>query len=228
MLLRCPILLSYPRCGNSWLRFCIEVISGQPTWPESKYIVGLRDYVDIKNEEYILRKDHSLYDKDNYENIAIANNSELYRKLQLILLLRNYKECILRQMSPSIYEQGLFYDRYNFMENINEFDNWPENLRLLIYYEELIQDPHNTLIKCADFLKLSHEKVDKFMENYDKYKELSLDSYENNQGDMSHTRGETLIHHSNSLTAEQAHEWDEKIKEKYPNLFAKYLTRYAV
>lgn len=233
----CPVLLSYPRSGNSWLRFCIEAISQQPSYPDSDYIQHLRQYIKITNQRYVLRKEHSLYDDSDgilYNDVdgylPIAKDKKIYRKEKLILLLRNYKECLVRQVadiSDLVPEERDYINsnhRFNYVENIIEYDAWPESIRLLIYYEDLIIHPQKTLKKCVDFLGLNDTSLNNFMQQYEFYWNKSIIAYDNYYG--SATKGKHMISHSCTWSKEKSILWDNKIKANHNDLFEKYLKRY--
>lgn len=226
MNLNCTILLSYSRCANSWLRFCIEAISGQPTYPDNDYIKELRNNITVKGD-YILRKEHSLDDTYNEECVCIIDNNDIYHKQKLIFLLRNYKECIIKQ-------EGTYNDaivgkqegQYNYMENLIEYDKWPDDKKLLVYYETLIVNPNYVLNECVKFLDLNVDKANEFIDNYTYYKDLSIKSYDNNTEMGSSTKGKGCKHHSKILTKEQHKEWDDNIRKHNPEMFDKYLSIY--
>lgn len=223
--LNCTILLSYPRCGNSWLRFCIEAISEQPSYPDSEYIKSLRNIVEVKGN-YILRKEHSLDDPLNLDKVSVID-SPMYKNLKLILLLRNYKECIIRQGND--YNDailGKHKGKYNYMGNIHQFDLWTKEKRLLIYYEDLLTHPEKELRKIVAFMGLDENKLNSFMEKYEYYRDSSIQAYHTLQ-DPSASKGKDLLYHSRQRPKERMKEWDERIKESHPDMFEKYLKRYA-
>jgi len=221
---KCCILLSYPRCANSWLRFCIENISHRPTYPDNDYIKEIRKHINVSGD-YILRKEHSLYEKDRIYG-KVATNKDVYNKSKLILLLRNYKECVIKQKQD--YNDvilGQNKSPYNYMENINEYHKWPRDKKLLIYYEDLIMNPKKELLKCVKFLNLKEKNLNFFMDKYDFYKKISVESYDLNTQKGSSTKGEHLRYHSINSGIDFK-EWDDKIIEKHSDLFNKYLIRY--
>jgi len=86
------LLLSYPRSGNTWLRYCIEFLTERPTFG---YIKKIRNGTHIDTpffKEYLTNEPIALkrheWDEDE------ARSKRAYRKI--ILLIRNYKEVMLR------------------------------------------------------------------------------------------------------------------------------------
>lgn len=222
--LNCSILLSYPRCGNSWFRFCVEAISGRPTYPDSDYVMDLRNNLNIKGT-YVLRKEHGLYDKDNIDKVPVVQDNNIFHKVKLIFLLRNYKECLIRQNKDyNTVIIGKSKGPYNYMENIKEFDKWPDDKKLLIYYENLLTNPKNELLKCVNFLDLNEEKLDDFMSKFDFYKQKSIEVYDLKYGSAS--KGKDLLYHSKMRKKEKMKVWDEEIEKHHPKMFEKYLKRY--
>lgn len=221
------ILLSYPRCGNTWFRQAIEYITNIETWPtvSGEEFREQNNLNNLRKDYYILRKEHSLYDDEVDTIDAIVEKENIYRKSKLILLLRNYRDVITRHRSD---QEGInkllteFHDAsnrniFNYMENLIEFDNWPENKRLLIYYEDLMETPKEAFNRAIDFLECE-SNLQKFYDNYDKVFSSSKKSY---------TKRHESYYNNRNIIPINATEWDSCLKEKYPELFEKYLKRYA-
>jgi len=220
------ILLSYPRSGNTFFRNAIEYITNRRTYPNSKSSLEFREKNNLKNMgKYILYKEHSLYDKANDFKKAIVNCENIYHKGKLIFLLRNYKEILIRQHSHSKNIELLFHDNpkkqiFNYMENLIEYDKWPEKNKLLIYYEDLITKPIEIFKETMMFLNIKDD-IEPFIKNYNSIFDSSIKAYGENA-----SSGKETIYHSKHLTDEQKKSFDKKIKNKYPKLFDKYLCRY--
>jgi len=217
------ILLSYPRCGNSWLRFCVEAISKKPTSPNNTYIQEMRNFIRIDSQESVLEKAHTLFEF-GIDGLTYKQNKTVYHNTKLILLLRNYKECIMRQNNN--YEDSILpkQKRFNYMENIIEFETWPKENGLVVYYEDLIVNPKTVLKQCIDFLKLNGDGIDEFIDKHDHYKQKSIEVYDKLMGSSS--KGKDLSFHSDKKSKEFLKQWDNKIKEKHLDMFNKYLIRY--
>ena len=74
-----PLLASYPRSGTNWIRYIVESISGLPTPGEHRLLSGTN---------YCIDRAHCAY--------PIISS---YKKV--VLVLRDYRECILRHHKES-------------------------------------------------------------------------------------------------------------------------------
>ncbi len=205
------VLLSYPRSGNSWMRYIF------------KHMIG--DVNLVSRHGFI----YSEYEK------------ELYFKL--ILIIRNYKECLPRHLiyrnKASLIKKGelfgldilinksttlppYFGSIESYMHNIKVYDNWNSD-KILISYEELITDPKKTLKRIHNFFKEKREDgFVKFMTNYQKHKETSVNEY----GDRSWTKGNAPICHSRNCSSQERVKIDDYIKSINNDLYQKYLSQY--
>ena len=88
-------LLSYPRSGSNWLSYCIEQLSG---------ILTFGNYMDTK--EKLNSKKCLIANTRGHDYIESNNTTYSFPSIKtfnkekdgLILLIRNYKECITRHM----------------------------------------------------------------------------------------------------------------------------------
>lgn len=214
------ILLSYPRSGNHWVRFIIEWFSGRPTKglspndpPIKTSILNQKILSHVKGE-FIVHKKHGV-PKGNIN--------------KLILILRNPKECIYRQT------KNLNVDQINaYMKLINFYENY-KGEKFLMYYEDLITDPKNTVTTLVNFMGIyDDDKINAFIENYDLFFEESIKIYDNtnkikivsgNKQRTSETKGKSVVHHSKKISEDKLKIFNEHINKNYLNL-KKYIIRY--
>lgn len=227
-------LCSYPRSGNSWLRYCIENIAKTPTLEmtvklSSHRARGAFDQLHIINMPYGMRFDFPI---DTQELPIIKTHwmpphkyySQLYHdaeKDKFIFLLRNYKECI-----PS--HRGLFKDCYFDMRYLNllaDFDAYPDENKILVYYEDLINEPEQELKRLLVFLNKSEEFLDEFLKEYEFHKSRSISDY-SKFAKKSSTNGNEILYHSKRLSQKQREYMDNFVQENQPDLLEKYLFRY--
>jgi len=83
------------------------------------------------------------------------------------------------------------------MENLMEFDKWPEENKLLIYYEDLIIKPKEIFEKASQFLNIENS-LDNFFENYDFIFDSSIKAY-----GKSFSLGKDIIYEGKSLKAKE-------------------------
>ena len=96
----------------------------------------------------------------------------------LILIVRNPKESLIRHNGSKITfnfltEQGSMTNPGMpkvYFENLMVYDSWNPNNRLLVYYEDLITKPKETLTQILLFLDESTEHLDYFMQKYTRTK----------------------------------------------------------
>ena len=83
-------LVSYNRSGNTWVRYILEYLTHQPTWGHQKYSIsermGEKSNITILHSEPIVIKRHQI----------IPN--EIKNTDRVILLLRDYQDCIWNSM----------------------------------------------------------------------------------------------------------------------------------
>jgi len=229
------ILLSYPRSGNTWLRYCIEFITKQPTGFKDLGIIEhaifdqpLGQIVDIGvnvNKKIILQKSHGVKG-------LIGHNGTL------LFLIRNYKECILRhtETTKKIHDidevkkmiSYTFTGLNSYMDLLKYYDKY-EHKKHIVYYEDIIGDNlENNLIKIIQFLGFynnnAKSNLDELIQNLPKHKKQAIKIY--NMNAKSRTKGKKEIFHSYKISYENRCLWDKSVEQNSPDLFNKYLLRY--
>lgn len=216
------ILLSYPRSGNTWIRYCVECVSKKPTvYPEgheSDIPIGARVSLNVNlNDDPILFKSH---------NISSLKDDNL------ILVIRDYKEAIKRHyleqkelsLMPFFYSQakGLSNKEVDYVKNIIQFDNY-ENNKLLVYYEDLIKFPEVILNNIFKFLDINDaSNINDFFENFSFHKENGIKSYHA----KSFTKGDVNKLKYHQINDNNANKMTLYLKDKFPKIFDIYLKKY--
>lgn len=204
------LLASYPRSGNTWVRYIVECISGRPTvgdYHRKDTPIYKRLPIQITDRTPILQKSHQIPDKVNDA---------------LIIIVRDYKEAILRHLEQK--QQDLAANIDNYLELLARFDRYTGR-KLLIYYEDLIKTPKTEILKLSRFLELSKEKTDEFIRNIARHKKASVASYQELSDGGSRTRGVDLHYHV-KLADKRTLRLLAKLIKKKPHLYNKYLKRY--
>lgn len=203
-------VVGYPRSGNNWLCYCLSKISN----------CGISQLSYAHGNTFNFWKN-------------IANNEN-----NLVFIIRNYKECIVRHTNANFkiikmelsgstpIETGK--EDTDYISLMKLYDSYSENRKYLVYYDELIKNPERTLNNLLKFTQEDSDKLNEFMKNYDYHKNFSLKKY-SNLIQPPITKGEInkITFHRNKLSINQRHELDNYINRKFPNLFEKYLIRYA-
>jgi hypothetical protein len=221
-------LFSYPRSGNSWMRFCLEFLTQRPTVAfhalaqDIKFYsfpLGFRLNFEMDLQKQCIWKVH---DRQRMEKIfSVDPNKDI-----LIMLIRNYKECIPRHLGD--YKRAIieFDDVKNcYLDNIVVYDEWSDSNKILVYYEDFISNPRKTLSELLLFLGESGDKLTSFLSCYDEYKNRSLKFYQQYIG-ATKSRGEDLLYHSKLIPFEDRLKMESFVKENYPYIWGKYLYRY--
>jgi hypothetical protein len=218
------ILLSFPRSGNTWIRYCIEYITKRPTGnpytfakdPREKSInspLGNSFDLGVNLKKPIVIKDHGCGD--------FPLNEANY----LIFVVRDYKECLIRNtVSYQAALDSLLEPNSLFMNNIKIYDRWDSKKRLFLYYEDIITNLEASLLKIADFFQEGHENIQPFLDDIERHKKNALEIYDQAGGSV--TKGKDLHFHANKLTQFQRLQLDEACENNDPELYQKYLIKY--
>lgn len=219
------ILFSFPRSGLHWACYCVLNLT------EDYYVDFPEAYATLKDqsmlegrEKKILRAHTQRYFQESVAPIDRQHD-------RLILLMRDYKECISREARDNWDDAlQLLYGKISpgkaksIFDNLELYDSWPSDRRLLIYYEDLLSNPKQVLAELVEFLGEDDHLLRPFMKNYEKHQETMLTAYQGKHGTFS--QGKDLHYHSKKAPPQVIHDMDEYVKKKYPYLWNKYLMRY--
>lgn len=209
-----PLLASYSRSGTNWVRYSTEYISGCPTPGQKRLIDGDNYYIDRAHRAYPVMK--------------------LYKKV--VLIVRDYRECILRHHKdiwpdyPDVVsfltDEGIKQPASWYMKNIEAFDAF-QGEKLLIYYEDLLGKPVETITKLSNFLSLDQKKLQLFLKDLDVHIQKSVNAYTGG-GHSSETalKKDVKFHAKSKLKPAQVTDFDEFYFSRYPYIANKYLRRY--
>jgi hypothetical protein len=230
-------LLSFPRSGNTWVRYCLEFLTQRPTIPRRRTHLHLHDFqhghplawnttFKIDEDKVLIEKihrpDETTIDHRDNKKISLNRDTDM-----LLFILRNPKESITCAEYATFTEfldagwKGYCEHRVYF-ENLMFFDAWPADRRHLIYYEDLIAKPRETLAAILEFLQEPDTRLDQFMHDYQHHKETCLAIYP-----KPISRGNDPLFHSKKLSIAFRKKVDAWIAYAYPELWEKYLWRYT-
>lgn len=223
-------LLSFPRSGSTWTRYFIEVLTNRPTTtfeqpPHRTNLPLLQKFnPDHSYNGPTVYKAH--YDQFLYG--ALSENEVLDDYL-LILILRDYKECLIRHFGTFQKVEHFINneDSYScfYLNNIKFFNSWKKENRLLVYYEDLIVYPEREIEKIISFLGMkNHFLLKAFMKDYYLHKSKMVEYYHHNV-DPSQTKGRCVSYHKNKLSRPQLELLNDWIKEQ-PEEIKQHLNRY--
>jgi len=208
---------SFPRSGSCWVRYIFNTLLGFPqdNSPEN-----------YRNQPIPYIKYHDF--KDGDEDFFVPNGPKRNRSCNgLILLIRNYKECIIRH-SLQANAAHLYTSIPQYISAIIFFEEF-KGPKILIYYEELMANPQKEILRLGQFINECSEynvddEVEKFLTNLKYHQQQSLESHPCAYANQ--TSGKKEYHYIYHLTKHQSKVWDYIIKYVYPEQYKKYLKRY--
>lgn len=230
-------LLRAPRSGSHWFFYCCNLLFKKSVYADSQVCP-------YKDDEYIYQGGGGLITAHNPYDLHLDENS--HNEDLLILLVRNYRECLLRDYGHPefVKDEILFQASFNhlshnrdwvlklrmnhFFHNFRVYELWNPEKRLVVYYEDLLQDPRKTLLQIANFIGETDKERDiqYFVENINEHIENSLNIYE--KGYNSHTRGRSFLHHTYRVGLEKSLELDQLVIDYFPGYIDRYLARYLL
>jgi hypothetical protein len=210
-----PLLVSYARSGTNMVRYIVEAISGRST-PGQKRL--------HKTPDVILDRAHCAF-------------PVMDRHPRVILVLRDYRECLLRQHAGAWREKPevarflemdeVAHPPHWYIRNLEAFDRFGGE-KLLLYFEDLILDPEPAIRKLAAFLDLDPARTRDFLENLDGHFDASVEAYTSSgHASQTATKKDVQGHARKWLTPGQRREFDLYYQERHPDLYERYLKRYA-
>jgi len=214
------ILVCYPRSGSTWLRYIIEYFTNKATMGGYNVPLAVEQSILKINTPSILTRKHEWDNNWNPHNTRV------------LLLVRNYKECIIRNMQDimpvgiEMLNNSIVGNKYfNYILPIISFNDF-DGKKQLMYYEDLIQNLESEIKKMLSFFEfeISQTAIEEFIHNVSYHKSKSIEIY--NTDYYSETGGATISHHANKLTRDQQILWDNVAHESAPVVYQKYLTRY--
>lgn len=178
----CAYLLSVPRSGNTWFRYCLEHTLSAP----SLDIDGLRPLLLQLNAGFVYLHNTAHIIKRHWCSIGGPQDCVQGCK-RLILLLRDPVETFLRKSWPRDPESKKWHPLSRIMHVINVFLGWDTEQRLLVRYESLagIQNRSRSrsslrreLHKVHQFLGLDDDgRIAAFVRREHHHRRASIDMY---------------------------------------------------
>src|SRR5205085_150736 len=119
--------------------------------------------------------------------------------------IRNYKESLLRHLgADGVQAKATLSSPDNMYTGaLRTYHHWPQDRRLLLYYEDLLRSPEQTLQRLADFFHTGHELIPAFLKDLEMHRQNGIAIYEH----TSVTQGKDLHYHGNRIRPEQRKEF---------------------
>lgn len=209
-------ILSYPRSGRTWITYMLLTL----------YDLNFLDPETVRNQQTSLENGPPYRCSHLHSDLQTVDRNEN----KIIVFLRNYKECIRRNYNcdTNLAYKSIISNTGQmqlYIGNLEMYDNWSPENRLIIFYEDVIFNPRESFEKLADFLGLDISKIDDFMNDFEKHRQLCLNKYSHSQG-YSASQGIDVLHHTKQYTPLQIMKINERVRLNNPDLWEKYLFRY--
>lgn len=209
------ILLSYPRSGNHLVRFFIELISEKPTFgcKNNKNDIEIfknvfPEKIPFNIKEFDIKDCYIKYHCPPKENIKINN---------LILIIRNPKEVLLRHHNYEIKINNNWDSYETYFKNIDLYNNH-KGRKLLLYYEDILNHKIDFINSLYNFLDVKNlEKKNYILSNIDKLYDLSSKGENRSWGG--------IISNSTEYYYKKI---PESIKDKFDNYINKKFKKYQI
>jgi hypothetical protein len=232
-------LLRAPCSGSHWFFYCVNTLFQKAIHTEDR-IEPYRADSYCNNKGKIVTA-HNPYDLHLDCN---SHNQDL-----LILLIRNYRECLLRNYKDfeSVKNEIIYQASFNhlshekewvlslrmnhYFHNLRAYEMWNPGKRLIVYYEDLLENPRESLLRIAAFIGETGKdrEIQTFVDHIDSHMENSINIYEGpTKVYTSHTRGRSFLYHTQKIGLEKSLELDELVMRCFPDFVKKYLSRYPL
>ena len=229
------IMLSSPRSGSTWLMYILnyltdrDVIYRKTNFEETMF-ASKRLQGDIR--KCILRY-------HDPEHLLEDYRQNLMKNTHLICIVRNYKEVLARRFmlkpqkafsfSDYACKHRFIFDQY--MTILHMFDYWMGDQKYMIYYEALMRNPKEEILKLSEVLGINQKVVEEFLENLDFHTANCLKIYDDTTGEVtelggSKSKGKELFFHSKKFPNDELCTFDRYLENAFPRIFRKYLSRY--
>lgn len=211
-------LVTYPRSATNWMMYCMTTLtdrgwslnSGTPYRPAG------------------VQRDPTLQPFRHTHNFQGLQRQASPNKDLLILLLRNYKECMIRQCGSIDAVLKTLPKESVYFKNLQLFDEWAPERRLLVYYEDFMRYPEETLARAMEFVASPNKnRLKMFIKELPQHREKVFQYYRSKRRGGTNSQGKDLLYHSKNVDKEKLVYLDEYAQKMYPNLFDKYLWMYA-
>jgi len=206
-----PLLVSFQRSGTNWTRYVIEFLTKRRTPGHPKLVETGRFVIDRAHEGYAVMHKHK----------------------RVILVLRDYKECIIRDRGRE-FDSARSVEAFlrnsdgveQYCKNIEAFDRHRGD-KLLIYYDNLLTNPELEIKKIAAFFDAPQERFEELLERLDYHKKQSIAFYELNKKSITGgAQSKLKWHAAQKLDDAGQAAFDSYFEKRLKNLYKKYLSRY--
>jgi hypothetical protein len=223
------IVCSSPRSGTNLLCGSLCAIFGRPI----DDFEGGRIGKNASNRLNYDKIEDSPFGYRCHDSALVATRREFADKLVMLtrspleLFLRNYD---VKKDWQSIKKDVAFFSK-EYFSRFQEFENWNEEDRLLVFYEDLVSDFELTILKVIQFSGLDPVNLEDFLKKRDEKLNLIRKSYvaqHGNQHGNSSKSGPDIAYYSDQHKTQLVKRVISAIKEQNLELWERYLKRFEL
>ncbi|MGK7887019.1 MAG: hypothetical protein AB4057_20620 [Crocosphaera sp.] len=213
------IIVSFPRNGLNWVRYCLEQLTGLRTAGRLKLIED--GDLGVYRTHHVLESDMA---DSCYCPFYNSDGKPLHQKV--VLIIRDYRESFLRMTknkqdttptAEQIKDGDIFHFR-DYFNNLKAYDEF-QGEKLLVYYPNLVSD-FSEMLKILEFLGLSYD-----LNNFDLeyHRQQSLDLYDIQHKSYTKDNLYDFTFHQSQVKADVVQAIDDFVDKNYRDLAQKYL-----
>ena len=213
------IIVSYPRSGLNWVRYCIEALTGMRTAGRPKLVTSgpLAVYRthNVRRSDGRQSCDCAFYDDDG---------KPVHNKV--VLLLRDYRESFVRvahvrkvPLDAEAIAAGRVFNFRDYFENLRGYDEF-HGEKIIVRYEDLVND-FGEVTRILDFLELPYDLEDFDLEHH---RRRSIEIYDDDHESLTKDRLTDFAYHRRKLSPASLEALDRFVDQNYRGLATKYLS----
>lgn len=209
-----------PRSGTHWTFYLMQFFSKRPI------SVG-EEFCDFFGLEYNLEKPyiHHIHGVNFLNPPFVLPNP---KNDKLLITLRDPKEVFFRNIfSYESAKNQLTQHGLEILYSIlGVYDTWPEKSKMIIYYEDLLEHPKETILRLLEFIEEPVDNLEDFFDHFSEHQERCLSYYDKYH--YSYSKGKNSQFHQNKLSKKEVLDLQKHIKQFNPTLWERYLGRYEL
>lgn len=205
------LLAGHNNSGVFWIRYMLEIATRRPTKGSSLYSCAIGSLYPIGND---LEQDNFAVQRERLSHFNHFN--------KILFVVRNFRDVFTKDTNFVIHENTNYvnYLDADFTKYINLLDDY-ENCsepKMLVYYEDLIESPEETIKEINSFFEISESETKHFLENYEQHFRCCAGIFNRNYKKRSSLRYGDEFSTGGDI--------QEILMYNSPKLFSKYLIRY--
>lgn len=235
------LFLSTPRSGTNLYTFSTTYFFCQPVWSHEENRIKNRLNLPVNYSLELLSRSHNPlpeYSKliyiirDHVENIVATRLPEQTDKSQLLKIFDAYKNKKIHSSSAKkgfSTKEELRSHIELYFKNLSFYHSFPGK-KMIVYYEDLLDDPLHEMERFADFMGYDQEQVTaEKKEAFSEYLNANLQSYHRQHFRRSKlaSKGKEKKYYSKKYSKHVIQRVNRIIKTAHPELM-RYLGRYCV